>query len=114
MDETKINEPVPYIVYESERARAERLLKDERERSDKRLKEERELRRKDRIIDAIICILLIITLIGYIAYDKWQESKYETSSTTTYEYEQDTDGGGSNNFYGGDYYGAPESKSNGN
>lgn len=96
MDEMRISEPVPYIVYESERARSERLLTDERARNEALLKNEREHRRKDNLAWLIVCILLVIALIAYVAYDKWQESQYETTTTETIE--TSTEGGG--NAYG--------------
>lgn len=59
----------------------------------------------------ITIILLVILLFGSNAAWIYYESQFQDESWT-YETEQDTDNGGSNYYYGGDYYGAPESESN--
>lgn len=91
MDETKINEPVPYIVYESERARAERLLKDERERHDKNLEKEREDKRAEHVRSFIIIIVLLLLFVGSNLAWIIHESQYVDE---TWTYEATTDNGG--------------------
>lgn len=61
----------------------------------------------------IALILTIVLLVGSNAWWVWRESQF-TDESWTYEAEQDTDGGGSNTFVGGDYFGTPEGHSNEN
>lgn len=61
----------------------------------------------------IIWIITFVLLVGTNAWWVWRESQF-TDESWTYEAEQDTDGGGSNTFVGGDYFGTPEGQSNEN
>lgn len=76
-------EPVPYIAHESAMARMERTIK--------------------RIWIALILVicLLVATNAAWI----WYESQWEIVETWQ-EVEQEADGDGSNNFIGGNIYGA--------
>ena len=54
-----------------------------------------------------VIVILIVLLVGYIAFDKWRDSQYEVVEETTKEttiegVTQETEGG-DNNFVGGDY-----------
>lgn len=82
------NRSVPYIVHESAMARMERIIK--------RL--------------WIVIIVLIILLASTNAAWIWYESQWEDVTSYMQEVTQETDGGGSNNFVGGDYYGQTDSK----
>ena len=75
----KIIKDVPYLVHESAMARMERTVS--------RL--------------WILCILLLLLLFGTNLAWTLYESQFETVETTQ-TVTQDTDGGGDNNFVGGD------------
>ena len=54
-----------------------------------------------------VIVILIVLLVGYIAFDKWRDSQYEVVEETTKEttiegVTQETEDG-NNNFVGGDY-----------
>ena len=81
-DDNKTTLTVPYIVWESDRARAERTTK--------------------RLIAVIV--LLIILFVGSNAFWVYEWTRYDFSSETSTEtvVEQDTENGGYNNFIGSD------------
>lgn len=91
---------VPFVVYEGERARAERLLTDERERHDQEKKDERV---KWFIVVLVLLFLLFGSNAAWIVYEA-QYQKVQVSQ----EVEQDAYGDGENTFVGGDYFGAAE------
>lgn len=78
-------EPVPYIVHESAMARQERTIK--------RL--------------WILLILVIALLVATNGAWIWYESQWEVVETYQ-EAEQDAEGDGANNFFGGNYYGTAD------
>ena len=87
MDEKKIvNEPIPYIVFESTNCRFERVIK------------------RLWITILILIILLLGTNLAWLYY----ESQFEEVTTTT-EVTQDAESG-SNSFIGGDNYGKADGK----
>ncbi len=90
---TKIKEPdsVPYIVYESAMARADRKEK--------------------RMIGVIV--LLIVLFTGTVFGWMYERSQWETVEETSYEVNQEAENG-TNNFAGGDMNGTPENQSNKN
>ena len=54
-----------------------------------------------------VIVILIVLLVGYIAFDKWRDSQYEaveekTGETRSEGVTQETENG-NNNFVGGDY-----------
>jgi len=79
-------ESVPFIVYESSMARAERTIK------------------RLWILALVIVALLVASNIGWLIY----ESQFETVTETTQEVWQEADSGGLNRFVGGDFYGIAE------
>lgn len=60
----------------------------------------------------IIIILLVVLLFGTNAAWIVYESQFETIEMSQ-EVEQDSEGNGTNNFIGGDYYGTSESEDQG-
>lgn len=81
MNETKVNDEnkalsVPYIVWESDRARAER--------------------EKLRLIGVIV--LLIICFTAYVIYDKWEASQWDYVDEITEDVDLNTDSGGNANY----------------
>ena len=74
---------VPYIVHEAAMARQERTVK------------------RLWIVVVLLIVLLVATNAGWI----WYESQWEVVDTTTQEVMQESDGYGTNQFVGGDYYG---------
>lgn len=81
--ETRQNEVISYIAHEGEMARMERV--------------------NNRLW--VVIIILIIALLGTNGAWLWYESQWEVYEEVTQEVTQDADGGGSNKFVGGDYYG---------
>lgn len=81
---------VPYIVYESSMARAERTIK------------------RLWILALVIVFLLVASNVGWLIY----ESQFETITETTQEVWQEADSGGLNLFNGGDYYVSTEGADN--
>lgn len=54
-----------------------------------------------------VIVILVVLFVGYIAFDKWRDSRYEVVEETTEEtiiegVTQETEDG-NNNFVGGDY-----------
>ena len=83
---------VPYIVHETEMARAERGQK------------------RWFIIALVLTIFLFVSNGWWV----WRESQFTTTTKTiTSEVEQETGEGGNNSFYGGDYYGSAEGSADG-
>lgn len=76
-------EPVPYVVHESDMARQERTIK--------RL--------------WILLLVLVVLFVGSNAAWVWYESQFIDTVETSYDIEQDTDGGGNNYVVGGDFNG---------
>lgn len=78
----QVMKDVPFIVYESEMARLERIIKKQ----------------------FILILVTIAFLVGTNACWIWYESQWEDVTTTTTEQEvtQDANGGGNNTFIGGD------------
>lgn len=88
MEHTMENNTVPYIVYESAMARMERTIK--------RL--------------WILAIILIALLFSTNAAWIYHESQWQVENTTIHQkVTQETDGGGNNQFIGGDYHGETNS-----
>jgi len=79
-------ESVPFVVYESSMARAERTIK------------------RLWILVLVIVFLLVASNVGWLIY----ESQFETVTETTQEVWQEADSGGLNRFVGGDFYGNAE------
>lgn len=86
MMETK---DVPYIAFEGEMTRLERM--------------------NHKLF--VLCLALLIALVGSNAGWIYYESQFEVVEETTrlQTVEQSTEGDGSNNFVGGDYYGEADS-----
>lgn len=60
------------------------------------------------IVIIVLIIALIATNLAWVIY----ESQFIEYDITTQEVTQDTDGGGSNRFVGGDYYGTSDGQNN--
>ena len=86
---------VPYIVHEGDMARMER--------ANKRLW----------IVIITLIVLCVGSNIAWICYESQFEEVSTTTSEVTQEVEQENEGGGDNNFVGGDYInGETKSKDN--
>lgn len=86
---TKKPDPVPFAVHEADMARMERTVK--------RL--------------WILLLVLVVLFVGSNLAWVWYESRFEDSVETSYDIEQDTDGGGNNYVVGGDFNGEAKGES---
>lgn len=93
MKETENMMTIPYTLWESERARQEKALKDERENH-----------RKEKLLWFIVVIVMLIVTVGTNAFWVIRNDQMETV-VTTIEAEQTAEDGGSNYAVGGDYSG---------
>ena len=85
---TKRPDPVPFAVHEADMARMERTVK------------------RLWILLLVLVVLFVGSNLGWV----WYESQFVDSVETSYDIEQDTDGGGNNYVVGGDFNGEAKSE----